>query len=661
MRITFQNSEFRAYTDYSEKDLIKGKGWQWGMFRTDGGELGKFWWTKRLDVAAPFVAFADESCKAQLDVIAKEQEANREMSRATDAEIDVPAPEGLAYLPYQKAGIQFAYAHTRMLLADEMGLGKTIQVLGLINYVPSIKNVLVVCPASGRINWYRESTKWLMRKFNFGIAQGNDFPFMANFIIVNFDILSRHGDFLREREWDLLCIDESHFLKNPKAKRTKQVFGNKKEKLDPIPAQRVMLLTGTPILNRPKEVWPLINYLDPENWNSWWYFAKRYCGAVQGRWGMDVDGATNLGELQDKLRRSVMVRRLKRDVLKELPPKRRQIVAFPADSLELQALIRTERAEYEKHAEKLEDLKIAVEMSKASDDPRDYEQAVKALQVGVGAAFSEIAKLRHDTAVAKIPMVIDHLREMLENENKLVIFAHHHDVQDRLMEEFGADAVLHRGGMSDTDKQVSVDRFQTDPAVKLFVGSIKASGLIITLTAASNAAFAELDWTPGWMSQCEDRVHRIGQNDGVLIQHLVLDGSLDADMAQRLIAKQAIIDLAMDDKSAQQTAIDANEPIVPPPAEEKVAPVSATVKELDEESKMLTFEQVQAAHQGVRLLAGMCDGAALRDDQGFNRFDAKLGHQLAELSSLTIKQAALARKILKKYHRQLAAHGMVIA
>jgi SWI/SNF-related matrix-associated actin-dependent regulator of chromatin subfamily A-like protein 1 len=660
LKVTFQDGEFRAFTDYSERGVIKGKGWQWGMFRSDGGELGKFWFTKNAEIAALFVAWADESCREQLDVVSKEQEANREMSRATDANIDVPAPPGLAYLPYQKAGIQFAAIHPRMLLADAMGLGKTIQVLGVVNYLKDIKQVLIVCPASLRLNWYRESAKWLTRDFGIGIAQGNDFPFLCNFIIVNFDILSRHGDFLRDREWDLLAIDESHFLKNPKAKRTQQVFGNKKERLDPIPAKRVMLLTGTPILNRPKEIWPLIHYLDPVNWNNWWYFAKRYCGAVQGRWGIDYDGATNLGELQDKLRRGVMVRRLKEDVLKELPAKRRQVIAFPADTPALQKLINAERTGIEKSAEKLENLKVAVEMSKASDNPRDYAAAVEALQVGIGAAFSEIAKLRHDTVIAKLPMITEHVRETLDNGEKLVLFFHHRDCQDEMMKKFGAEAVMHRGGMSDEDKQTAVDRFQNDPSVKLFVGSIKASGLGITLTAASHAAFGELDWTPAWVSQCEDRIHRIGQKDSVLIQHLVLDGSLDAAIAQRLVAKQAIIDLAMDDKDAQQDSIAINEPIAPPPHKEKIEPVSTTAKELDEESKMLTFEQVKEAHQGVRLLAGMCDGAALRDDTGFNKFDAKLGHELAKLSSLTIRQAALARKVLYKYRKQLERNGLIL-
>src|SRR3990167_6920453 len=170
------------------------------------------------------------------------------------------------------------------------------------------------------------------------------------------------------------------------------------------------------------------------------------------------------------------------------------------------------------------------------------------------AAFTEISKLRHATALAKLPMVMIHLRDQLDAGNKVVVFAHHHDVVAAIAAEFGAAAVTLTGETGMAERQAAVDRFQSDDSCTLFIGSIHAAGVGITLTAAAHVIFAELDWVPGNLSQAEDRCHRIGQSGSVLVQHLVLDGSIDATMAQTITAKQDIIDRALDDPASTDIA-----------------------------------------------------------------------------------------------------------
>jgi SWI/SNF-related matrix-associated actin-dependent regulator 1 of chromatin subfamily A len=697
MRITFQSNEFRAYESFAQKDAVKAAGWRWAGFdRKDGGEVGKFWYTTNPAIAAMFAQFTDESCREKLAILANHMDQARDMSRAPDADIDIPLPEGLhpltgkpfALLPYQRAGV--AYALTAFgftycqnswvetdssksrygcLIADEPGLGKTVETAAIINAAPVIfRRVLIICPASLRLNWRRELGWWLIDKRLVDIANGDYLP-KTDTLIINYDLLKRHADALRKERWDLVVADEAHALKNPKAQRTQYVVGHKlgkrpkkdEQEVVPIPCKRALFLTGSPILNRPVELWPLANFLDPATWTSWWTYVHEFCAAYQDRWGLKVDGASNLGKLQDILRRTIMVRRLKKDVLKELPPKRRQVIVLPAN--DCAGVVAAEREAWKRHEENLEALRVAVELSKASDNPEDYKKAVLALREGATLAFTEMARFRHDTAMAKLPLAIEHIRECLESGiGKLILFSHHHDVQNALAKEFGAEAVLHRGGLDDKVKQDAVDSFQNDPTVKVFNGSIKASGLGITLTAGSHEMFLEEDWSPTWITQCEDRAHRIGQEESLLIQHIVLEDSIDVDMAQRMIEKQEIIDAALDDPSTQPAAREeADIPVLPSgKSAGPVKPISTTPKAVADEAEALTPAEIAATHRALQFLAGVCDYAHSLDGSGYNRFDARLGHDLASLPCLSPKQAALGRKIVRKYKRQLEAAGLTL-
>ncbi len=577
-------------------------------------------------------------------------------SRAEVSEIQVPAPDGLEYLPFQLAGIDYASQRVDTIIGDEMGLGKTIQALGFINVHPEVRDVLVVCPASLRINWKREAEKWLVKTWHIGIVKGSDWPRLSSslrsLVIVNYDVVDRHHDEIRKRPWGVLILDEFHYLKSPKTRRTKYVYGYKPTKRElasgtvpvlPIPAHHTLALSGTPILNRPIELFPTLERLDPKGLGkNFFQFAKRYCGAVHNGFGWDFKGNSNLIELQERLRERLMIRRLKKDVLKELPAKRRQVIELPANGCA--SIVARERETTREATERLQELRAAVELAKASDVPAEYDRAVERLREVSGIAFQEMAAARRDVALAKIPYVVDHLKDCLE-EGPVVCFAHHRAVIRGILDAF-PDAVSITGDTSLEKRQQAVDDFQGGKA-ELFVGNIQAAGVGITLVRSTHVVFAELDWVPGNVSQAEDRCHRIGQDQSVLIQHLVLEDSLDCNLAQALVRKQRVIDRALDQ---WQQNNDHTGDIVIVPGD---TTITYTRKEVQLKAARVTDEQIVAIHKCLREISGVCDGASRRDGVGFSGCDAYIGNQLASRATLTPRQAILALGFIPKYHRQV--------
>lgn len=656
MHIVKEGARWVCVCTFGERDVPKAAGFRW-----DPGK--RQWWTPDPDKAAK-LSSPEEATKL-MEQVAEKQMIRRELiedSRQSDAQVELPCREGLAYLPYQRAGIASALRRRNVLFGDEMGLGKTIQAIGLINADPTIRRVLVVCPATLKRNWQIELDKWLVRKMTIVFADGKSFhPGWGDITIINYDVLSKHVAKLRSIEWDLLICDEAHLLKNQKSKRTRAICGiddytARKEECDvvvPVPCRRAAFLTGTPIPNRPIEGFPLFHFLDPLEFRSFYGFARRYCAADSNGYGFDPSGSSNLPELQDKLRATIMIRRLKADVLKELPAKRRQIIELAADGAA--GAIEAEQEAWSRNEDRIQALQVAVELSKASDNPEDYKLAVSRLGAAAQVAFTEISKMRHETAVAKIPHVIDHLRTVTESGSKVICFAHHLDVIEAIAAEFGKECVTLYGATKMVDRQKAVERFQKDPTCLLFVGGISAAGVGITLTAASHVVFAELDWVPGNMTQCEDRAHRIGQTEMVLVQHLVLEGSLDARMANILVGKQEVLAAALDTVSI--TA--AQEPAVP--SKDRAATEGSSRSKIEALAAKLTPEHIQAIHAGLKLLAAMDgDHARQLNAIGFSRIDVQIGHSLANSPRLSPKQAALGVSLVRKYRRQVQEHAAVL-
>ena len=617
------------------------------------------------------------------------------LSGAQDANIDIPVRAGLAYLGYQKAGIAYGARKGSVLIGDEMGLGKTIQAIGLSNMSPDIRSVLVIAPASLKINWKREWEKWDVKRLSCGIvADGkpDSWPEEAQVVIVNFDLVGKHLARLHERTWDLLIVDEAHNLCNPKTKRTRLILGHKakrkEEGVDPIPAQRRVLMTGTPIENRPLDLWPLIHAVAPERFNDFFAYARRYCDAHKNEYGWDFTGASHLDELQAELRAHCMVRRKKSEVLTELPPKIRQIIRLDAPDLR-----NRERKAMGADLDRLAQIESRKVLAYLSDNRKDYEEAARELGSLRNLDFKEVARIRHDTALAKAPQVVEIVKEALE-QGKVILFAHHKDVLRAFEEAFGDAAVTVDGDTPNAARQQAVDRFQNDPSCTVFLGSIRAAGAGITLTASSHVIFAELDWVPGIMAQAEDRPHRIGQRDTVLVWHVVVEGTIDARMTEILVSKQSVIDSALDAPLVSQPVRIAD---LPPPVQEEppvevLLPDFRTVPHdevarwlaqspetrrkaqreadqreeragratrrarsggLEAQAAAMTAEQIAAVHEGLRRLASVCDGAVAQDAMGFNAADAWIGSALAGLPEINPLQAAYAREMLHKYITQL--------
>lgn len=547
MKLTYNTklSRWEAICSFQEKDIPKNAGFRWDM-------NVKRWHTSTPDVAAKFDDVADQEALAALEAVKDKIKASG--AAQIVGGLDIPSPDGKQYFPYQRAGINFALHHSGVLIGDEMGLGKTVQAIGVIN-AEKPKTVLIVCPSSLKINWRKELERWLTDPYRIHVLQGKDqFPTLPEIVIMNYDILAKFQKQIRAIEWDLLVADEAHYMKNPKAQRTVALIGKGKE-VKPLIAKRKILLTGTPITNRPIEIFPIVSYLWPNVFGNLFHFAKRYCDAENNGYGWDFSGASNLPELQNLLRANGMIRRLKADVLKELPPKTRQVVVLPSESVG--SLIRKEGELFKKQEKEVKRLQIAIKAAKAQKDEGAYRSAVQNLRQVYSVAFTEMAAVRKELAIAKIPFVIEYVEGMIEEGKKVVVMAHHREVIDKLQNHFGLKAVKLYGGMSEIEKSNSVDRFQQDSSCMVFVGSIHAAGVGITLTSAQNMLFAELDWTPANMLQAEDRIHRIGQEGNALIQQLVFDESLDAKMAETLVRKMAVIEKALDKKNIE----DGDEPI----------------------------------------------------------------------------------------------------
>jgi hypothetical protein len=353
-------------------------------------------------------------------------------------------------------------------------------------------------------------------------------------------------------------------------------------------------------------------------------FAKRFCDAKAQMFGRktiwNFDGSSNLPELQDRLRATCMVRRLKADVLKELPPKVRQII--PIGNGEDDA-------------------------ARWGDVGDDWETATKKI---ASIPFTEISRVRHAQALKKVDPALEHIRRALDEDvggkSKIIVFAHHREVLAQLeagLAGYGIVSLV--GDDAAGDRQDAVERFQTDPRVRVFVGSLTAAGVGITLTASSHEIFVEGDWVPATMAQAEDRAHRIGQRESVLVQILVMEGSLDAKMMRFVAEKQAVADMALDDETIPDVS---GRPVVEQGSRGSADPTQNP-------APLPTFMpgEIEKIHEELRTLASVCDGAIAQDGAGFNGLDANFGRTLAALPRLSLRQAAAARKMLVKYARQL--------
>lgn len=442
-------------------------------------------------------------------------------SRASTSDFTV-AGLGGTLRPFQRAGVEYAVGAKRCLIADDMGLGKTVQALAVFQHENAFP-ALVICPASVKINWQREAQKWLPGKV-VAVLNGKDVTVddlsRVDVVVANYDILRKHEAVLMDMPWQAVAFDEFHYAKNPKAQRSQICEAIVKD----VPIR--LGLTGTPVLNRPAELINLLAILDRLDAAGGpgkliYHYAGGYRDGYGVRYPTNPD-PVRLEELNARLRTTCLVRRTKDQVLTELPAKQRADVWLTIDN----------RAAYD----------------------RAERGAVK----GLGDAaehLTRIGTLRQLAAEGKLEAIKAWVTDFLESGEKLVIFAQHIATQQALIAAFpGCAAVL--GEMDAQTRQDNVDAFQRDPTVKLIVCSLKAAREGITLTAASNVAFAELGWHPGEMLQAEDRCHRIGQTNAVTAWYLLAAGTIDEDMNELIQAKAvAVTALANGNRMTEEEAL----------------------------------------------------------------------------------------------------------
>jgi len=427
---------------------------------------------------------------------------------------------------HQEDGIKFLMKNKKCILADDMGLGKTYQSI-VAALESGAERVLIICPSSLKINWMREVQNFCD---DVSIITGTYWD-PARFTIINYDILKNfhtvkeknkeYEDWELRREIadfnpDLLILDEAHYIKNHKSKRGAILKDLSKN----FSCERVWLLTGTPIANRPMDYYNLLSIIDSPITNNWVHYAKTYCEGMRfrkgGKYVWVTKGASNLDELASKTKRTIL-RRKKEDVL-DLPEKLITPVYLELENVD------GYKSVWEDYLSKR---KLE---GKKGNPARD---------------LVEMTLLRTFIAMETVPYSIEKAEEALELNKKVIIFCNFNGEMDAFNRHFGNKAVCVRGGMSDKQKQLSVDRFQEDDSCKVFVGQIKAAGVGLTLTKAEIVIMNSLDWVPGNHEQAEDRAYRIGQKETVNIYYMLMDDTIDTLVWDILNEKKKIIGTIM--------------------------------------------------------------------------------------------------------------------
>lgn len=456
---------------------------------------------------------------------------------------------------FQSIGVRFVDSRDgNALIADDMGLGKTVQALAYLQLRQKIRPAIIVTPSNAKLNWMREANKWLSGERNeVQILRGQTpYDVTGDIIILNYDILPYWVDELFKIKARILIADECQNFKNNKAKRTKAIKRLRKK----IP--KFLPMSGTPIENRPIEIYNAVNMVDPTLFPSFWHFAQRYCGAKHNGFGWDFNGSSNTQELHNKLINSIMIRRMKSEVLTELPDK-----TYAHVPLELanDSEYREAERDFVDYATKVAEIDIREKLLRyfQEDSPveindhklrRMKEEVANKINV-----LTEIEGLKQLAVREKLPEAISWIRDFIDQDKKLVLFAEHHFVIDALKEEFKDVCVKFDGRDSETKKDNAIQQFQNDPKTLLFIGQTKAAGVAITLTAASDVAVLELPWNPGKLDQAVDRVHRMTQKNAVTVYYLLAFNTIEERIARLIDSKRTMIASVMDGKDMPEVSL----------------------------------------------------------------------------------------------------------
>ena len=514
-KFNFYNSKWR-FNDLGVIELLKGRYNDLEISEDVAFELEQYKLAKRADA-----------------MLVQNAEA---IKQKTDTDLVIKNITGELY-PYQKLGVEFFINNNgRAILADTMGLGKTLQALAYIAHTGK-KRTLIICPASVKYSWEAEVKKWTSLKsyiIDSSLKNKKTMDLLEDMnkydvFIINYDIVKSYLALLRNTRWDCCICDEFHYIKNNSAQRTKAV----KEITANIPS--VILMSGTPLLSRPIELFNGLHIMDPHTWNNWFEYAKKYCQGHYGPFGLDTRGASNIEELQGRISR-YFLRRKKEDVLTELPEKTH--IDFP---VELSAEKKFEYSLVEdSFVQYLKEIK-----NKKDDDIRRTMQAEKLVKLG---------ELRQITSNGKIEAAKELISQIIDNDEKVVVFSNYNEPLEALEEAFGSSAVKLTGDTPVLMRKAAIEGFQSDPSIRVFLGGMKSAGVGITLTAGKNVIFIDYSWVPSDHLQAEDRIHRIGSKfDHITIYQLFAKDTIDEKMKEMLAGKQDIFNQVFGDGETEIT------------------------------------------------------------------------------------------------------------
>ncbi len=435
-------------------------------------------------------------------------------------------------LNFQREGLDFLKKSSgRALLADEMGLGKTVQTLSFIASEEKTAPVLVIAPLVTLNNWEREISKFLKKKSRNGRIIDDESPSVTlirtgkseelpktDIYVINYELLFKRQKDLEKVGIKTIVCDEVHNLRSKTTQKYKSV---KKLSLSSS-INFIIGLSGTPIYNRGSEIWPIIDILKPGSLGTFKEFCKYFCYVNEK--GKAIVLENQRASLRNQLQKDVMLRRKKSDVLKELKDKVRYKEVIAADT--------------DFYVEELDKIWKRLEEEQKEADSEFSKSA---------SYHRAIQSERQIAGLAKLPHVINFVKNIMEIEESVVVFCHHkviHQLLHESLEEFSPVSII--GGQSDTQRQVQIDKFQKGES-KLMIAGIRAGNVGINLTRAKYVIFAELDWSPAIHRQAEDRLHRIGQKNTVFAYYLIGNGTLDDHVANVLVDKSYEIDQIMDE------------------------------------------------------------------------------------------------------------------
>ena len=451
----------------------------------------------------------------KIAVVQEEKKLNREIDYS---KYDTRPP-----MEHQKVAIEKLLANDKFILADDMGLGKTTSAV-IASLETGVKKVLIVCPASLKINWDREIKNYTDRKVL--IVEGRKWGSTFDYYIINYDIIKNYHStdnsedsddykLLVNAGFELAIVDEAHYISNNTAQRTRLL----NDVLEKIP--RVWLLTGTPMTSRPINYFNLLKIVDSPLTLNWQSYVRRYCAGYQFRVGnrkvWNTSGASNLDELREQTK-NLILRRMKTDIL-DLPEK----MISPL-FLELTSKMYDEELE---------------EFMRITNDNKEKET--------ISVTLNRLMKIRQLISFEKIPYTCEIIDKCIEQGKKVIIFTNFTMSLDMIHEKYKKNSVILDGRMSKEKRQDSVDRFQTEDKIKVFISNIIAGGVGITLTAAEVVIMNDLSFVPAHHSQAEDRAYRYGQKNSVLVYYPIFENTIEKIIYNILQKKKGIIDQVMGD------------------------------------------------------------------------------------------------------------------